>query len=238
MSDKKINSGLFITLEGPEGAGKSTNRDWLAARLREAGADVVLTREPGGTRLGERIRALLLEPGEPALSAQAELLLIFAARAQHLAEVIRPALARGALVLCDRFTDATYAYQGGGRGLPMPSIAALEQQVQGDLRPDLSLIFDLPVEVGLARAAQRGSADRFEREGAVFFEAVRQTYLNRANAQPERYRLINAAQPLDKVQQALQQLLPSLLHLYQQKRNRYSPLPLAGEGAGEREIHD
>jgi len=224
-------SGLFITLEGPEGAGKSTNRDWLAARLREAGADVVLTREPGGTRLGERIRALLLEPDAPPLTAQAELLLIFAARAQHLAEVIRPALTRGALLLCDRFTDATYAYQGGGRGLPMQSIAALEQQVQGHLRPDLCLVFDLPVAVGLARAAQRGSADRFEQAGAAFFEAVRQTYLDRARLQPERYRLINAAQPLDKVQQQLEQLLPSLLHLYHNKAH----LPPVGDGLGERE---
>lgn len=207
-------SGLFITLEGSEGAGKSTNSDWLAARLREMDVDLVQTREPGGTRLGERIRALLLEPGAPALTAQAELLLIFAARAQHLAEVIRPALARGALVLCDRFTDATYAYQGGGRGLPITSIAALEQQVQGHLRPDLCLVFDLPVAVGRDRALLRGSTDRFEREGAAFFEAVRQTYLNRARLQPARYRLINAAQPLDQVQQQLAELLPSLLQLY------------------------
>jgi len=210
-------SGLFVTLEGPEGAGKSTNRDWLAARLNEMGVDLVLTREPGGTGLGERIRTLLLDPGETALTADAELLLIFAARAQHLAEVIRPALARGALVLCDRFTDATYAYQGGGRGLPLSSIAALEQQVQGDLRPDLCLIFDLPVEVGLARAAKRGSADRFEQEGCAFFEAVRQSYLDRAKAHPARYQIINAAQSLDKVQQALAELLPLLLKQHQQK---------------------
>jgi len=212
-------NGLFVTLEGPEGAGKSTNRDWLASRLHELGVEVVLTREPGGTHLGERIRALLLEAGEAALSAEAELLLIFAARAQHLEEVILPALARGALVLCDRFTDATYAYQGGGRGLPISAIAALEQQVQGDLRPDLCLLFDLPVELGLARAAQRGQADRFEQEGTKFFERVRQTYLERARAYPSRYQIINAAQPLDKVQQQLQALLPSLLAQYQQKCN-------------------
>jgi len=218
-------SGLFITLEGPEGAGKSTNRDWLAERLREMGVDLVLTREPGGTALGERIRALLLEPGQTALSPEAELLLIFAARAQHLAEVIRPALAHGKLVLCDRFTDATYAYQGGGRGLNLEAIAALEQQVQGDLRPDVCLIFDLPVEIGLARAAQRGQADRFEREGSTFFNAVRQTYLDRAQSNPERYRIIDAAQPLAKVQQALQALLPTLLSQYQQKP-KPTPLPL------------
>jgi len=224
-------NGLFITLEGPEGAGKSTNRDWLASRLAQMGIPVVLTREPGGTQLGERIRALLLEPSEQPLTAEAELLLIFAARAQHLAEVIRPALARGALVLCDRFTDATYAYQGGGRGLPLQSIAALEQQVQGDLRPDWCLIFDLPVEVGLARAAQRGQADRFEQEGATFFEAVRQSYLERARAYPSRYQIINAAQSLDKVQQQLQTLLPSLLAQYQQKSNNaLSPSPASGRG--------
>jgi len=210
-------TGLFVSLEGPEGAGKSTNRDWLAARLREAGVDLLLTREPGGTPLGERIRALLLEPSSEPLDAQAELLLVFAARAQHLAEVIRPALARGALVLCDRFTDATYAYQGGGRGLPAAHIAALEQQVQGELRPDITLVFDLPVDIGLARAAQRGQADRFEREGAAFFQRVRQSYLARARENPERYRLIDAAQPLAKVQEELQRLLPALLQRQHEK---------------------
>ena len=153
-------SGLFITLEGPEGAGKSTNRDYLAARLCEQGLDVVLTREPGGTPLAEKVRELLLAPSDESMAADTELLLVFAARAQHLAQVIRPALARGAVVLCDRFTDATYAYQGGGRGLPVERIATLEQFVQGDLRPDLTLVFDLPVEVGLARAAARGRLDR------------------------------------------------------------------------------
>jgi len=204
-------SGLFITLEGPEGAGKSTNRDYLAARLREQGVDVVMTREPGGTPLAERIRELLLAPSEERMAVDTELLLMFAARAQHLAEVIRPALARGAVVLCDRFTDATYAYQGGGRGLPVERIAILEAFVQGELRPDLTLVFDLPVEVGLSRAAARGRLDRFEQEGQAFFEAVRQAYLQRAGQQPQRYRLLDAAQPLSAVQQAIDALVPSIL---------------------------
>ncbi|WP_414156052.1 dTMP kinase [Pseudomonas sp. BNK-30] len=204
-------SGLFITLEGPEGAGKSTNRDYLAARLREQGLDVVLTREPGGTPLAEKVRELLLAPSDEVMSADTELLLVFAARAQHLAQVIRPALERGAVVLCDRFTDATYAYQGGGRGLSVERIAVLEQFVQGELRPDLTLVFDLPVEVGLARAAARGRLDRFEQEGQAFFEAVRQAYLQRARREPQRYDLLDAAQPLEAVQRAIDALLPGIL---------------------------
>ncbi|AYC33399.1 dTMP kinase [Pseudomonas cavernae] len=204
-------TGLFITLEGPEGAGKSTNREYLAQRLHEQGLEVVLSREPGGTPLAERIRELLLTPSEEAMAADTELLLVFAARAQHLAAVIRPALARGAVVLCDRFTDATYAYQGGGRGLDAARIAELECFVQGALRPDLTLVFDLPVEVGLSRAAARGRLDRFEQEGRGFFEAVRQTYLRRAAAVPQRYRVVDAAQPLAQVQQALDALLPQIV---------------------------
>ncbi|WP_313512896.1 dTMP kinase [Pseudomonas sp.] len=204
-------SGLFVTLEGPEGAGKSTNREYLAERLRANGVEVLLTREPGGTPLAERIRELLLAPSDERMAADTELLLVFAARAQHLAEVIRPALARGCVVLCDRFTDATYAYQGGGRGLSTERIAQLEEFVQGELRPQLTLIFDLPVEVGLSRAAARGRLDRFEQEGRGFFEAVRQAYLARAAAAPARYRIVDAAQPLDAVQRALDALLPELL---------------------------
>lgn len=204
-------SGLFITLEGPEGAGKSTNREYLAERLRERGLDVVLSREPGGTPLAEKIRELLLAPtGEP-MASDTELLLVFAARAQHLDQVIRPALARGAVVLCDRFTDATYAYQGGGRGLAFERIEQLERFVQGELRPDLTLIFDLPVEVGLSRAAARGRLDRFEQEGVAFFESVRSAYLSRAQAAPQRYRVLDAAQPLAAVQADLDSLLPLLL---------------------------
>lgn len=204
-------TGLFITLEGPEGAGKSTNREYLAERLRAAGIEVLLTREPGGTPMAERIREVLLTPGDEQMDPDTELLLVFAARAQHLAQVIRPALARGAVVICDRFTDSTYAYQGGGRGLPLERIATLEHFVQGDLHPDLTLIFDLPVEVGLARASARGRLDRFELEGRGFFEAVRSAFLARAKADPVRYHVLDAAQPLAQVQQALDSLLPTLL---------------------------
>ncbi|MBD9631247.1 dTMP kinase [Pseudomonas sp. PDM19] len=204
-------TGLFITLEGPEGAGKSTNREYLAERLRERGIEVQLTREPGGTPLAERIRELLLDPSDEQMAVDTELLLVFAARAQHIAQVIRPALERGAVVLCDRFTDATYAYQGGGRGLPVERIAQLESFVQGSLRPDLTLVFDLPVEIGLSRAAARGRLDRFEQEGRAFFEAVRNTYLGRAHAEPGRYHILDAAQSLAEVQRDLDKLLPALL---------------------------
>ncbi len=204
-------TGLFITLEGPEGAGKSTNREYLAQRLREHSLDVVLTREPGGTPLAERIRELLLAPADEPMNSDTELLLVFAARAQHLAQVIRPALARGAVVLCDRFTDATYAYQGGGRGLPTSRIEQLECFVQGEMRPDLTLIFDLPVEIGLSRAAARGRLDRFEQEGLEFFEAVRSAYLDRAQQDRQRYRVVDAGQSLAAVQQSLDRLLPEML---------------------------
>nr|WP_186355365.1 MULTISPECIES: dTMP kinase [Pseudomonas] len=204
-------TGLFITLEGPEGAGKSTNREYLAERLRAAGIEVLLTREPGGTPLAERIRDVLLTPVEEVMNADTELLLVFAARAQHLATVIRPALERGAVVLCDRFTDSTYAYQGAGRGLSLARIAALEDFVQGELRPDLTLVFDLPVDVGLARASARGRLDRFEQEGQAFFQKVREAFLARAAAAPQRYVLVDAAQPLAQVQQSLDSLLPQLL---------------------------
>nr|WP_262382480.1 dTMP kinase [Pseudomonas protegens] len=202
---------MFITLEGPEGAGKSTNREYLAERLRAAGIEVLLTREPGGTPLAERIRDVLLTPVEEVMNADTELLLVFAARAQHLATVIRPALERGAVVLCDRFTDSTYAYQGAGRGLSLARIAALEDFVQGELRPDLTLVFDLPVDVGLARASARGRLDRFEQEGQAFFQKVREAFLARAAAAPQRYVLVDAAQPLAQVQQSLDSLLPQLL---------------------------
>lgn len=203
-------TGLFITLEGPEGAGKSTNRDYLAELLGASGREVVLTREPGGTPLAERIREILLAPAVEPMAVDTELLLMFAARAQHLAQVVRPALARGALVLCDRFVDATYAYQGGGRGVPVERIATLEAFVLGDLQPDLTLVFDLPVEIGLARAARRGALDRFEQEQRAFFEAVRQTYLQRAQAVPERYRIIDASRSLAEVQADLRALVARL----------------------------
>lgn len=197
----------FITLEGPEGGGKSTNlafiRDWFAAR----GLPLLVTREPGGTPLAEEIRALLLAPRDEAVHPDAELLLMFAARAQHLRQVILPALRAGQWVLCDRFTDATYAYQGGGRGIDTTRIAALEQFVQGVIRPGLTLLLDVPVEVGMARAAARGQADRFEGERREFFDRVRAAYLHQAEAEPARIRVVNAARPLVEVQGELLTLL-------------------------------
>lgn len=208
--------GLFITLEGGEGAGKSTQLAYLQHRLQQAldatGKTLHVTREPGGTALGEEIRTLLLDHRQAAMAADTELLLMFAARAQHLAEVIRPALAAGEWVLCDRFTDATYAYQGGGRGVDMARIAVLEDWVQGGLRPDLTLLLDLPVDMGMARAGQRGDLDRFEREKIDFFEKVRHTYRERAAAEPERFRIIDAAQDIEQVQQQISAALEPLLH--------------------------
>lgn len=197
---------LFITLEGGEGAGKSTQLQAIADWLRQRGHEVVVTREPGGTPLGERLREVLLH-GQGDMSPDAEALLMFAARAEHLARVIRPALAAGRSVLCDRFTDATYAYQGGGRGIPATRLAALEQWVQGGLRPDLTLLLDLPVEVGLARARGRGAFDRFEREQRDFLERVRAAYLARAAAEPERVRVIDASRPTAEVTRAITAVL-------------------------------
>lgn len=201
--------GRFITLEGSEGVGKSTNLDRVAHWLSSRGVEVVCTREPGGTPRAEAIRELLLAPdcGE-ALCVDAELLLIFAARAQHVAQCIRPALARGAWVLCDRFTDATFAYQGGGRGIPPERIAELERFVLGGLEPDLTLLLDMPVAAAQQRlqgrlAASGGERDRFERERGAFFEAVRQAYLARAAAAPGRIAVIDAAAPLATVQARL-----------------------------------
>ena len=179
--------GRFITLEGGEGVGKSTNMAFVEAWLTAQGMEVVRTREPGGTPRAEAIRELLLDPAlqEP-LSVDAELLLVFAARAQHLAEKILPALARGAWVVCDRFTDATFAYQGGGRQMSDVVIGQLQSLVQGDLRPDLTLLLDAPVEVGMQRASRRGDLDRFEREELDFFERVRQAYLSQVEREPGR----------------------------------------------------
>ena len=191
--------GRFITIEGGEGAGKSTMMGRVADWLENAGHRVIRTREPGGTELAEKLREILLDRNNISLSGRAELLLMFAARAQHLEELIRPALARGDWVLCDRFTDATWAYQGGGRGLPREEIESLESLVHGDLQPDLTLLLDLPVELGLKRAARRSQADRFEQESTLFFERVRDAYLERAEAAPERFAVIDAAGNMDQV---------------------------------------
>ena len=191
--------GKFITMEGGEGAGKSTMMDRVAAWLEDAGHQVVTTREPGGTALAEKLREVLLDRENSALSGQAELLLLFAARAQHLDELIQPALERGDWVLCDRFTDATWAYQGGGRNLPLRDIETLENLVHGDLQPDLTLLLDLPVEQGLKRAGERSQADRFEQESKAFFERVRKAYLQRARLSPERFAVIDASGSMDQV---------------------------------------
>ena len=206
-----MSKGLFITLEGGEGAGKSTQLAYIRQRIEDAGISLHVTREPGGTPLAEEIRVLLLGQRDEAMIPDTELLLMFAARAQHLAQRIRPALARGDWVLCDRFTDATYAYQGGGRGIDFARIAVLEDWVQGELRPDLTLLLDLPVETGLARAGQRGDLDRFEREQRGFFEHVRTAYLARAEQEPGRFRVIDAAQDIAGVQRQIDAVLASLL---------------------------
>jgi dTMP kinase len=200
-----IERGKFITLEGGEGVGKSTNLAFLQARLLDAGIDVRITREPGGTPLGEAIRSLLLNEGPTAPSALAEVLLVFAARAQHIQEVIEPALAAGRWVLCDRFTDATYAYQGFARGLSQSAIATLESLVQGSLQPDLTVLLDLPPSIGLKRASQRAELDRFEVEDEAFFNRVREGYLTRSLENSERWLVINAGQDLEGVQRALAQ---------------------------------
>lgn len=190
----------FITFEGVDGAGKSTNLDAAAAHLRAHGEDVLVTREPGGTPIAEAIRRLLLSPTDELLDARAELLLMFAARAQHLAQVIRPALTAGRWVLCDRFTDATYAYQGDGRGLPPAWIASLVDIVHPDLQPGATFFYDLPAAAAAARQAVReGELDRIEQENAAFFRRVRAGYLARAAAEPDRFKVIDAGRALDEV---------------------------------------
>lgn len=207
--------GKFITIEGGEGVGKSTQIAALRDLLEPRGIEVVLTREPGGTPRAERIRQLLLEKTDEPMPVTSELLLMFAARAAHLHNVIEPALARGAWVVCDRFTDATYAYQGGGRGVPLDRIAALETLVQDGLRPDLTLLLDAPVEVGAARAAARNSAqnaqDRFEQEQCEFFERVRAAYLQRARLEPQRFAVIDATAERDTVARAIRSAVETRL---------------------------
>ncbi|MBV5310246.1 dTMP kinase [Chromatium okenii] len=204
--------GCFITLEGIEGAGKSSQVAPLAQLLREHGLDCVTTREPGGAPIAERLREVLLDPRNTGMSGMTELLLMFAARAEHLAQTICPALDAGIWVICDRFTDATYAYQGGGRGINPAQIAQLEMLVQGDLRPDLTLLFDVPPRVGLARARQRaGATDRFEQETEAFFVAIRRVYQARALAHPQRYCVIDANAALAEVTQQVRQCVTNVL---------------------------
>ncbi len=196
-------TGRFITVEGIEGVGKSSHVAAIADVLTWQGHPVVTTREPGGSPVADRIRALLLDPEGDAPASPTELLLIFAARAEHLATRIEPALARGEWVICDRFTDATYAYQGGGRGIAHERIAELEQWVQGARRPELTLLLDAPAATALERIGERHSTDRFEREQLDFFERARAVYLERARADPGRFRIIDATQSLDDVRVAV-----------------------------------
>ena len=199
--------GKFITLEGIEGVGKTSNLQYIKERLEASGHDCIVTREPGGTKLGEALRGLLLSHSDDNMSADAELLMMFAARAEHLNKVIRPALADNKTVLCDRFTEATYAYQGGGRQLDIDKISKLEQWVQGDLRPDLTVVLDAPVEIGRARAGKRSEPDRIEKEQDDFFQRVRDAYIDLAKQNPQRICLIDASVELSAVQQQIQEKL-------------------------------
>lgn len=205
-----VSEGKFITLEGGEGAGKSTSREFIVELLTANKIPFVQTREPGGTPLSESLRSLLLAKDGTAPSVEAELLMVFAARAQHLNEVIEPALAQGQWVLCDRFTDATYAYQGYGRGFDLAAISLLETMVQKNRHPDLTLLFDLDPRIGIERAQKRAELDRFESEELAFFERVRQGYLERAESN-ERFVVIDAARPVSDVQASIRQALELFL---------------------------
>jgi dTMP kinase len=206
-----VERGKFITVEGVEGVGKSTNIDFLSGLIEARGFEVLKTREPGGTPMAERIREMLLEHAAEDLPDTAELLLFFAARSLHISNKIRPALRAGTWVVCDRFTDASRAYQGAGRGLDMVKINTLADWVQEDLRPDLTLLLDAPAEVGMQRAEQRGAADRLESEQVDFYRRVREGYLALAAAEPERFRIVDAGQPLQAVQAEIERLLNTLL---------------------------
>ncbi len=207
MSVENTKRGQFITIEGTEGVGKSTNIAYVKQRIEAAGIELVLTREPGGTELAEQIRSLILEPRSEVIAVDTELLLVFAARAQHIKQVINPALERGAWVLSDRFTDATYAYQGFGRGIDTKRIEQLEEFVQGSLRPDLTLLLDAAVDIGLARASARGALDRIEQEKHSFFEKVRAGYHHQLEKEPKRFALINAELDLKNVEQQVSEVL-------------------------------
>ena len=206
-----MSAGSFITLEGIEGAGKSSNLRLIRELLQAAGRRVHETREPGGTALGEALRELLLGHRHDGMADDTELLLMFAARAEHIHQLIRPALEAGDWVLCDRFTDATYAYQGGGRGIDRARIAALEDWVQAGLRPDLTLLFDVDPALGLARAGKRSAPDRFERQRHQFFEQVRRAYLHIAAREPRRVKVIDASRPLEEVQSRIRDILTEFM---------------------------
>lgn len=207
MNNPNKQKGLFITLEGIEGVGKSTCLRFIQSYLKQKKITHVSTREPGGTPFAEAIRKLVLTPHQEIVCSDTELLLFFAGRAQHIAAVIMPSLNEGKWVICDRFTDASYAYQCGGRGIPKERIAFLEQWVQGDLRPDLTFLFDAPVNIALSRITKRGKPDRIEAEKKRFFTKVRNCYLELAKEHPNRFRIINAARPLSIVKQELKNIL-------------------------------
>ena len=211
VMNHKGNKGLFITFEGVEGAGKTTNIAYIAEKIERSGHEILLTREPGGTALGEAIRELLISKDFPEMHQDTELLLMFAARAEHLQREIIPALNAGKWVLCDRFTDATYAYQGAGRGIDVSHIKLLENFVQGSLRPDYTFLFDLDAEIGLARALSRGESDRFEQQHVDFFNRVRNQYLKMASDDVGRYRIVNAQHDLETVQKQIDSLLSQIL---------------------------
>jgi len=202
-----MTTAKFITLEGMDGAGKSTHIPTIIAALQARGHEVVSTREPGGTALGERLRELLLHEN---MHAETETLLMFAARREHIAMVISPALARGAYVLSDRFTDATFAYQSGAKGVSAAKVELLEHWVQGDFQPDLTLLFDVPVEVSMQRLAAARSPDKFEREDAAFFTRIRQAYLQRAQQNPARFRIIDGSKSLDEVKNSVEEIISKL----------------------------
>ncbi len=208
--------GLFIVLEGGEGVGKTTNSLFIQHYLKEQGIDFSNSREPGGTALAEKIRSLILEKHEERVADMTELLLVFAARAQHLQEKILPVMASGQWMLCDRFTDATYAYQGGGREMDKTIIMQLEQLVQAELRPDLTIILDAPVEVGHARAQARAALDRMESEANSFHQRVRAAYIERAQANPHHYAVIDASQALTDVQTDLKTVLDAQIQQWRQ----------------------
>jgi len=203
MAQAMVKPGKFITLEGSEGSGKTTNMAYIEQLLEEAGVELIVTREPGGTPLGETIREILLDSRQTSMSEDTELMLMFAARAQHMHEKIRPALDAGKWVLCDRFVDATYAYQGGGRGISLERIGKLDSWVLNGFKPELTLYLDIGVAQGLKRAEARAELDRFEKEKIDFFERVRSGYLNRVEAEPERFRVVDASEPLEQVQRSI-----------------------------------
>ncbi len=206
-----MKKGKFITIEGGEGVGKSTNVIFVQQFLESMGVSVITTREPGGTPIAEKIRLLLLDKTAEKISDQSELLLMFAARSQHITHVIQPALTKGCWVLCDRFTDATYAYQGGGRSMNFAMIEWLEESTQNGIKPNLTLLLDAPIETGMKRAAERGELDRFELEQTPFFEKVRKAYQQRAKQNPQRIKTINANQTLEKVQVEIKLTLQELI---------------------------